>query len=309
MGIMKIYGKGLAASVKSLRMIIYLWLVNLAFALVLVAPLYLLVQKDFGHSLAGGRLRVGDPAWLGEMALKYQDIPAALLGGILLPVLLFLVLYIFLNGGILGRLAALPEHKITLAGFFADCGKYFWRFFRVFLAALVGYLLLFGFVFRLVSAVFKPWIESASNELPSIIASNLRTLVSVLIFTIVQMYFDYVKVSLVAEDSRKVLKALFSGLGFIFKRFFKAWFLYLLVGVLYLVLTVLYVSVNGLFPRYGAPWFAAAVFWAQIYILLRIGIKVLFFATELTFYRGQKYRVPTEQPVAAATEPAGQPAI
>jgi hypothetical protein len=307
MGMMKIYGKGLATSVKSFRMIVYLWLINLAFALVIVAPLYLLVQKDFGHSLAGGRLRVGDPAWLGEMALKYQDIPPALLGGILLPALLFLLLYIFLNGGIIGRLAALPEQKITLAGFLADCGKYFWRFFRVFLAALIGYLLLFGFVFRLVSAVFKPWIDSASNELPSIIAANLRTLVIVLIFTIVQMYFDYVKVSLVAENSRKVLKVLFSSLGFVLKRFFRAWFLYLLVGVFYLVLTVLYAFVNGFFPRYGAPSFAIAVFWAQIYILLRIGIKVLFFATELTFYESQKYKAPKEQPVAA--EPSIQPAL
>jgi hypothetical protein len=231
-----------------------------------------------------GTLRNPGFTWLGELIYKYQNIPQAITGWFLIPTLLFGFLYIFLNGGIIGRVAAEGE-KVTLQNFFGDCGRYFLRFLRVFLLTVIGYALVFGILFRLIGAAFKPWIKGASNEVPTIIASNLRTLVFLLIFTIVQMYFDYIKVSLVIRDSKKVASTAISTLGFIGRKFFKAWVLYLLVGILFIAFTILYFPAGKALPKEGLAAFLIAFVWGQAYIWLRIGIKVLFFSTESHFYK------------------------
>ncbi|MCX6575442.1 MAG: hypothetical protein NTV82_03500 [Candidatus Aminicenantes bacterium] len=284
MGILRIFGKGIRTAARNSKMLAYLWVINLVFASMIIAPIFLLIRKDFGQSLLGGTLRTPGFTWLGELIYKYQNIPQAIAGWFLIPTLLFGFLYIFLNGGIIGRVAAEGE-KVTLQNFFGDCGRYFWRFLRIFLVTVVGFALVFGILFRLISAAFKPWIESASNEVPTIIASNLRTLVFLLIFTIVQMYFDYIKVSLVIRDSKKVLSTALSTLGFIGRRFFKAWVLYLLVGIVFIAFTILYFLAGKVLPKEGLAAFLIAFVWGQAYIWLRIGIKVLFFSTESHFYK------------------------
>jgi len=287
MGIIKIFGKGVRTAAQNSKMLAYLWVINFVFASLIIAPLFLLIRKDFGHSLLGGTLRNLGFTWLGELIYKYQNIPQAIAGWFLIPALLFGFLYIFLNGGIIGRVAAEGE-KVTLQNFFGDCGRYFWRFLRVFILTVIGYLLVFGILFSLIGAAFKPWIKSASNEVPTIIASNLRTLVFLLIFTIVQMYFDYVKVSLVIRDSKKVLSTALSTLGFIGRRFVKAWVLYLFVGILFIAFTILYFLAGKVLPKDGLAAFLIAFVWGQVYIWLRIGIKLLFFSTESHFYKLNK---------------------
>ena len=287
MGILKIFGKGVRTASRNSKMLAYLWVINFVFALLIIAPVFLLIRKDYGQSLLGGTLRNLDFMWLGELNYNYHNMRPAIAGWFLIPALLFGFLYIFLNGGIIGRVAAEGE-KVTLQNFFGDCGRYFWRFLRVFLLTVIGYALVLGILFRLIGAAFKPWIESASNELPTIIASNLRTLVCLLIFTIVQMYFDYIKVSLVIRDSKKVLSTALSTLGFVGRRFLKAWLLYLLVGILFIVFTILYFPAGKVLPKEGLAAFLVAFVWGQAYIWLRIGIKVLFFSTESHFYKLDK---------------------
>ena len=284
MGILKIFGKGVLTAARNSKMPAYLWVINIVFASMIIAPLFLLIRKDYGQSLLGGTLRSTCFMWLGELIYKYQNIPQAIAGWFLIPTILFGFLYIFLNGGIIGRLAAEGE-KVTLQNFFGDCGKYFWRFLRVFLVTIIGYVLVFGIFFRLIGAAFKPWIKNASNEAPTIIASNLRTLVFLLIFTIVQMYFDYIKVSLVIRDSKKVVPTAFSILGFIGRRFFKAWSLFLLVGILFIAFTIFYFLAGQVLPKEGPAAFVIAFIWGQAYIWLRIWAKVLFFSTESHFYK------------------------
>jgi hypothetical protein len=284
MGIFKIFGKGVRTAARNSKLTAYLWVINFIFASVIIAPVFLLIQKDFGHSLLGGTLRNLGFMWLGDLIYKYQNIPQAIAGWFLIPTLLFGFLYIFLNGGIIGRIVAEGE-KLTLQNFFGDCGRYFWRFVRIFLLTVIGYVLVFGILFRLIGAAFEPWIENASNEVPTIIASNLRTLVFLLIFTIVQMYFDYIKVSLVIRDSKKVASTALSTFGFIGRRFFKAWVLYLLVGILFIAFTILYFLAGKILSKEGLAAFLIAFVWGQAYIWLRIWVKVLFFSTESNFYK------------------------
>jgi hypothetical protein len=283
MGNFKIIGNGVSAVRRNSGMILWLWLIDLLFAIIVAAPVYFLVNKDFGHSPAGEGLGRLNFIWLGDSIYKYQDFLPALAGWVLVPALLFILISVFLNGGIIGRLAA--GEKTTLQRFFADCGKYFGRFFRIFLLSLPVYVLVFGGLVKLVSAPFKFWAKNAAGEIPVIVASNLKFLMTILLLSIVQMYFDYVKIHLVVRDGRKVLAAAVAALSFIGRKFLKAWGLYLLVGLLFIAATAVFIAVTNVLPGTGVAALALGFILAQAYILARISTKVLFFAAELDLYR------------------------
>ena len=138
MGIGKVFGQGLATTAKKGRLVAYLWTIYLLFALLVVAPFYLLLQSQLSRSLLGERLFAGvDLLWIGDLVYKYHEMPPLVIGWFLGTSLLFLVLLAFLNGGVIGRIAA-GEEKVTFRNFFGDCGRYFGRFFRVFLLSLIG---------------------------------------------------------------------------------------------------------------------------------------------------------------------------
>ena len=283
MGNFKIIGNGVSTVRRNSGMIFWIWLIDLLFGIIVAAPIYFLFNRDFGHSPSGEGLGRLNFIWLGDVFYKYQDLLPALASWVLVPALFFILVSVFLNGGIIGRLAAVE--KTTLQGFFADCGKYFGRFFRVFLLSLPVYVLVFGGLVKLVSAPFKFWAKNAAGEMPVIVASNLKFLMTILLLSIVQMYFDYVKIHLVVRDGRKVLAAAAAALSFIGRKFFKAWGLYLLVGLLFIMATAVFIAVTNVLPGTGVAALVLGFIWAQAYIFARISTKVLFFAAELDLYK------------------------
>ena len=287
MGIGKIFSQGLAATARKGKLIAFLWLVYFVFALFVVAPFHSLLQSHFSRSLLGEKLFAGaDMLWIGDLVYKYQELPPLIIGWLLGTSLLFLVLLAFLNGGIIGRIAA-AEEKVTLRDFFGDCGRYFGRFFRVFLLSLVGYFLVLGILGRFVSIPFRLWSKGASTQWTTLISSSLRLLVFLLLFSIVKMFFDYVKVALVADDSRKAVRATLRNFGFLGKRFFKAWTIFLIVGLLFVFSTLVYLAVAKALPKAGlGP--VVLFFWQQAYFLVRLWTGVLFFATEYHFLKAHR---------------------
>ena len=287
MGIVKILGQGLTTTTRKGRLLAFLWPVYLLFALFVVAPFYSLLQSHFSHSLLGEKLLAGvDMLWIGDLVYKYQEMPPLIIGWLIGTSLLFLVLLAFLNGGIIGRIAA-AEEKVTLRDFFGDCGRYFGRFLRVFLLSLVGYFLVLGIGGRFVSSPFRLWSKGASTQWTTLISSSLRLLVFLLLFSIVKMFFDYVKVALVTDDSRKAFRATLRNFRFLGRRFFKAWALFLIVGLLFVLTTLVYLAVAKALPKAGlGP--VLLFLWQQAYFLVRLWTGVLFFATEYHFLKAHR---------------------
>lgn len=266
-------------------MLLYLWLANFLFSLIILTPFYFLISNDFSRSMMQDQMVKGfELLWLGDLVYKYQNIFPAIFGWMLVPGIFFLLLYIFLNGGIIGRICALQEEKINLGNFFADCGKYFLRFLRVFLISILAYIIVFGIGARVISALFSLWTKGASSEWPLLVSSNLKLLVFILLFSIARMFFDYVKISLVVEKSRKTVKATISTLPFIGRNFFKAWLLYLGVGLIAVLFGLFFLGIAKLMPR--ASLILVFIFFLieQLYILSRMWTKILFFSTEYHFF-------------------------
>jgi len=288
MGIIKAIASGIGTTLRKPRLLIILYVVNAVFALVAAFPFLALIQEDLGHSLLGSFVQPVDLMWLGEAVLEHQDSLMALLAGLAAAALVYLVLHIFLNAGIVGRLLD-REGRATLPAFTADCGRYFWRFVRLFLVALVFYVLTLGIFMSLVSALFKPLAESAVTEWLPLILSNIHFLIALLLLSIVHMVVDYARIAVVADEERKVLKALRHALTFLRKRFFRAWAIYLLIVVLTVAGTVVFYALLGLFGTPGAPQVVAGLVLMQIYVLFRIWVRTVFVAAQAEFYRAHPY--------------------
>jgi hypothetical protein len=287
MSIIKLFGQGFRAAVRERRMLVLLWFVSVLFSIVVVAPFYFLLESQFSRSLIGERLFAGtEVLWLGDLIYKFQALPPLLSGCLIGSGVLFLLLLVFLSGGIIGRIAA-AEERFTLGKFFGDCGRYFGRFFRVFLLSLVGYFLIFGLIGRFLSLPFRLWSKGASTQWTPFLSSTFRLLVLLLLFSIVRMFFDYVKITLVVENSRKTLRTTLRNFGFIGRRFFQAWSLYLLVGLLFVISTVIYLAAAKALPKAGIGPLLLFV-WQQAYMAVRIWIGILFFATEYRFLNSEK---------------------
>jgi len=283
MSLVTLFIRGLGLSFRKRSLALRLWAVNVLFSLLVIAPLAIVIHGQPPRSLsAANTLARPDIHWLTDLSTQYMNTAPLLTGLLLAAVVLYLVLSVFLNGGVIGGLNRL-EARTTLADFFHDCGLFFWRFFRLFLLSLPFYLLFVGVLHSLVAALLKYLTRRSATEWPVLVASNLRLLALVLLLGLVSMFFDYVKIGLATGGRRSVLKEAWRTLKFIARRFFRAWGLYLLAGLAFVALTLLYLEVIRIMPKNTPLWVLLVFLWQQLYILGRQMSKVLFFATELEF--------------------------
>ncbi len=288
MGILKALANGIGTSVRKPRIVAVLYVVNIAFAAAVAAPLLAVVQAELGHSFLGSNVRPLDLNWLGEAALGYAKAAPALAAGLLLALVLFAALQIFLNGGVVGRLLD-KEGRATLEAFFGDCGRYLGRYVRLFLVSAVFLVLAFGVVLRLVAAAFEPLKEGAATEWLPLILSNVHLLLTLLLLSAARMVVDYARIAVVADDERRVLKALRHALTFLRKRFFRAWALYLLVVALTAAGTAAFYVLLGPLGRPTAGAVVAAIVLMQAYIVFRLWVRTLFVAAQAEYYRSHPY--------------------
>jgi hypothetical protein len=292
MSIFKLFIRGLGLTFRKRPLAVRIWLLNFLFSLPVVAPLAFVIHGQLAHSLAAGHVLAKlDVNWLTDLSTRYWSAAPAFLALVLLAALLYILLSVFLNGGIIGCLNR-PEAKTTLADFFHDCGLYFWRFFRLFLLSLPVYLLVMGVFFQLIVAALKVLDRQATTEWPALIISNVRILALVLLLGLVSMFFDYVKIGLVTGARKKALRETWRTLAFVGRRFLKAWGLYLLSGLVFVLLTLIYLEIARVLPKNRPLLVLLFFFWQQLYVLGRQASKLLFFATELELVKHYQAAAP-----------------
>jgi len=284
MGVFKAAGSGIATASRRPRVLLILWVFNVLFALLIAGPFFALFSSDLGHSLLGRNLQALDFIWLGDLIFRYQDVAPAALAAVAIPVVLYALVYVFLNGGIIGRLLD-GEGRTTLQTFFSDCGRYFWRFVRLFLISLLFYGLAFGVVLEVVSALLKPVSEKALTEWPDFWISALHSVAALLVLSLVHMIFDYARILVVSEDDHRVRHALTTALRFVGSRFFRAWLLYLLIAAGFAAGTAVYALAGQAVPPEGLAWAGLGILWGQVFIAFRLWTKMVFFSAQAEYLR------------------------
>ena len=194
----------------------------------------------------------------------------------------WLVLWSFLSGGVLDRYARMRPTRAP--GFFAACGTHFWRFLRLGLLAWLVYWTLFKVVHPWLFDDVYPWAtHDMTAERSAFAVRVLCYLAFGTVLIVCNLIFDYARIRVVVEDRRSAIGALVAGARFV-RRHPTTLRLYLLNGICFILLALVYALVAPGAPAGAAIWIALAL--GQIYILLRHYVKLLFYASQVSFFQG-----------------------
>ncbi len=300
--------EGIARTWRASSLIAAAWFVAVATAMPLTLAVGASIYEHLGASLMAGKVADGaDYDWLDEFAAD-----SAASGGIAATVgpsvigfaavvdnisgfldrialhptiattlLVYLVLWTFVSGGIFERLARGGESGRP---FLSACGEWFGRLLRIFLLQVI----VFGALF----AVLYPWLfydlfyELTADVAVERTAFFIRLacyLAFAFVLALAHVLFDYAKVRMVVEDRRSALGAVRAALRFLHRNAARTATLYALnVLLLVAVLAVYAVVAPGAGAGGWGVWAGFAV--SQLYIAARLWARLVFWASEMALF-------------------------
>jgi hypothetical protein len=195
----------------------------------------------------------------------------------------YLVVWTFLSGGIVDRLA---RGRATRAhGFFAASGVFFFRFLRLAVLAALVYGFLFGIVHPwLFDGLFASMTADVTVERTAFLWRLAMYAVFGVLLVVVNAIFDYARIRAVVEDRRSMAMALAAAARFVGRHPRRVFGLYALNAAAFLVVIALWALVApGARGAGAAMWFGFVV--AQAYVLARLFVKVHFIASQTALFQ------------------------
>jgi hypothetical protein len=285
------------------------WMLTVLVSLPLAAALRARLTADLGASLAADSAAAGvNYNWMQEFSsgatgidttfkpdvigfgavldnlsafVDNESRPAAIAG----LAAIYAAAWLFLSGGIIDRYAR--DRKTRAHGFFSASGVFFFRFLR--LAALMA--VAYGVVFR----YLHPWLfDSVYPRLTREMAvERTAFMIRMLLYAgfggalaACNIVFDYAKVRAVVEDRRSMIGAVVAAIRFIGRNSRAAAALYLMDVLLFVIVLASYaLAAPGAGGAGWSTWLAFGV--GQAYVLARVWVKLVFWASETTLFQGR----------------------
>lgn len=286
MSITKAILQGIYRALSSPGLVLWLWLASFVIALPGAWLMTRSIHASVGTSLINENLRTGfDTGWFGEFEAQAKGIettfsPTLLgagaffdnietwftgglfksLNGVAAFGILYALVWALFLGGILERFAK-PTRRFTMAEFFSNGGKHFFRFVRLGLLSAPLYYLVYRFARWLLRRVDE-MTRDVTVERTALMYFSLAAAVIVLLLCLVKMAFDYAKIATVLESRRSMLFAALRGFGFVAAHPLRTAGVFYGVGVLGLLLLALYAWV--------APG-AGQSTWLGVFLALAVG--------------------------------------
>jgi hypothetical protein len=284
------------------------WALTIFVSLPLTIVLRGMIARHLGDSLEAATAASGvNPTWMAEFMNQSSGVGttfdpaiigfAAVLGNvsdfldnvhsptvIVAAASAYMAGWLFLAGGILDRYAR--DRPTRASGFFAASGVYFWRFLRLGAIQWVVYALLFRSVHPLLfDRVFSRLTHETSVERTAFLIRVALYVVFVLLIAAANLVFDYAKVRAVVEDRRSMLASIVASVRFV-GRTGAARRLYVINVAVFVLCLVLYAwMAPGAQGGSLRTWIAFAI--GQVYVLLRLWIKLVFWASETALFQGR----------------------
>ncbi|MGE3274225.1 MAG: hypothetical protein AB7O67_03880 [Vicinamibacterales bacterium] len=195
-----------------------------------------------------------------------------------------LVVSTFLLGGMFDRLAR--GHRVGSAAFFSACGTYFFRFLRLGAIALAVYAALFVWLHPLLfDTLFGAWTRDVTAERTAFACRVALYAVFGLLVFAVNLAFDYAKVRAVVEDRRSMIGALGAGLRFARRNVGAVVSLYVINSLLFAAVLAGYAVLAP--GADGGMRFWVGFLISQIYIVLRVIVRMQFAASQIALFQGR----------------------
>ena len=195
-------------------------------------------------------------------------------------------LWLFVAGGILDRYAR--GRPTRSHGFFAASGVFFFRFLRLAIVQWMAYALVFGGLRSwLLQRVFPNLTRDLTAERSAFFVRAALYGALAIVLAALNLVFDYAKVRAVVEDRRSMIGAVGAAARFVLRQP-AAIGLYVVDVCLFLVCVVLYALYTETAPEAGAGFAMwAGVAAGQLYMLARLWVKLLFWASETALFQSR----------------------
>jgi len=280
------------------------WFLHTLIAAALAAFPAAFVAQSLAHSnWSQILLREYDTSWMLETIHAQQGMPfSAIAAGAVVVAILLLPTSTFLAGG---AIALFLNHELPYAPrrFFEDCGRYFWRFFRLFLISLVFYGLVLAFSGAIMKLAGKIW-GNGMEAWPLVWAGRVRIVLALLLLLLAHMVFDYAKIILVWEDRRSAWRTVMEAWRFTIQNKARTFGLFLLLLLLSLLIALAWWGFRAATVNSPAALLALIVIAQQCYVLARIGMRLLGWASQAELAKSLRPEFkPVVQP-AFTPEPA-----
>jgi hypothetical protein len=252
---MKYYGQGLREASHQPKMVALLWFINFLFGFVLYRLFSSLISGFLGHSvLTSELLKEFDFRIVLELLIHESGRLQVILSVALILIILYFLISIFKDGGILFRLLrhrsfaqGESERASFASDFFQGAGKFFGRFFRLYIYSLIFWII-FVIILMLLSTIISAFTNEITMEVYGFYIILGEVILGFFFFALIRMIMDYARIKIVLEDTPQVFKSLFSGLGFVFKNLGRTLLLYYLMILTSLICFGVFLILNSLIP-------------------------------------------------------------
>lgn len=265
-------------------LILLVYLVNLGLGLLLALPYFKVFRGGIGNSMEPSKLLAGyDHTVYRDLMEQIEGSIAVVDGQTPWMILIFVLLSIFFNGGIIGAMAA--SQDISRKSFWINCRHYFGRFFRLSIISIIAYGILAVIIALPLAAYFKGISSSFTSEQAFVIPAIIGAGIFLFLFSFLSMSNDYAKVKIVAENSRSALRMFFSGLKFSFRHFFSAYIFYVLLAMILLVGGFTYWKLSGVVGTSSMFTIILLFIIQQILVFIRTSIRIWHLAYASSLYQ------------------------
>ncbi len=305
--------KGISLVVEQRKQVGIIYVVNVCLAAVLGIPLAILMHGHVGKLVIRDELAQGfDYSWWSAFNFQahgleetirpslasgfgplFDNLELLLTGKfgsfgsfIFFIALAYLFVAAFFNGGFIASISA-ERHPSSVARFFSLSGQFFHH-----MAALAVTAVLFFWLFYKVlqPALFSivDSITAQSLSQPFMWISNFvgYAIIFFLVF-LLTLLFDYAKVIVIVEKKQSSWLCIWLAAKFIFKHFGKTVGVnFVMVGISALVLVV-GGALLSLAQASQVLMLVVALLLQQLYILIKIGLRLSFYGAETALYQGQ----------------------
>jgi hypothetical protein len=197
--------------------------------------------------------------------------------------LLYVCVNSFLAGAFIGAYS--KEYPFSFTEFLAEGARYFGKFFRIALVALLVYFLFFTLVVDWMNNSIARWTQAEASETVPYAYYMIRNVVVLFLFSFLSMIFDYARVRMVVDDRSSSLAASAAGTKFALTNVRSTYGLYLLLCLIGFALIALYAIVEKIMPQ-DSYWPLLFLFvLQQCYLFARLGLKASFYACQTRLYQ------------------------
>lgn len=266
-----------------------MYLFKLVSSLALLFPLHMMLSASFARNVKASRLLSEFDLSLFIDFVYYwrKTLPLYVIALILFCCMIVLA-FVFFSGGFWGVLRD-GTRKVGINSrmerFFGYCGKYFWGMLKI--GVVTGFFYFFALVvFLFCSAILNSVVGPANIWEPTSGRVVVRLLVGVVLFFLVNMIGDYLKIFLIENPGHRFFPTVGKALRFVLTNPVRTLSLYYSLSLVSLAAIFIFVgSVKAMHAAPSSGLFILISFLVQqMFVVFRCFYRLVYYSSQLSLY-------------------------